>query len=128
MITGVVSAKLDATIQVRLRGRAGKSMRLEAGIDTGFNGSLTLPQALIIQLALKWKEKGSAILGDGSLRTVDLYVGTIDWDRKRRIIAVLQADGVPLIGTALLAGYEFRSEFRPQGKVTIKKLRPRKRP
>ena len=54
MITGVVNALLDATIRVRVSGPTGQELELEAVVDTGFSGFLTLPPGSIAELGLPW--------------------------------------------------------------------------
>jgi predicted aspartyl protease len=43
MITGRVNANLEATVRLSLRSRQGAEKVVEAVIDTGFSGFLTLP-------------------------------------------------------------------------------------
>lgn len=45
MITGVVNAHHEATIRLPLQAAGGRNQDIEAILDTGFNGSLTLPPA-----------------------------------------------------------------------------------
>jgi clan AA aspartic protease len=125
MITGVVNAHLEATIRLTLRGPNGQIRRVNAVIDTGFDGWLSLPPAFIAHLGLSWHRRGRAILADASESVFDIYVGAVVWDRRKRAIPIDEADTTPLVGTALLAEYELKAEFRPRGKVTIKRLRPR---
>jgi hypothetical protein len=47
---------------------------------------------------------------------------TATWDGKARRLLVDEADTDPLIGMALLRGYELKMQIRRQGKVTIKRL------
>lgn len=61
-------------------------------------------------------------MADGSERLLDLYGATVMWDRRRRQIDVAEADSIPLIGMALLNGYELTMQVRPGGKVAIKRL------
>jgi hypothetical protein len=61
-------------------------------------------------------------LADGSETVFDVYEGTAMWDRRVRRIAVDAADADPLVGMALLAGYELMMQVRSGGKVTIKAL------
>jgi len=53
-------------------------------IDTGFNGSFTLPPGLIASLGLPWLCQQQGILADGNVQIFDVYS--------------------PLIGMALLQG------------------------
>jgi clan AA aspartic protease len=125
MIAGVVNADLEATLRLTLRGPRGQLRRVTAVVDTGFNGWLSLPPAFIAHLGLSWHRRGRAILADGRESRFDIYDGTVVWDRRQRAIPIDEADTTPLVGTALLAEYELNAEFRPRGKVTIKRLAPR---
>jgi predicted aspartyl protease len=78
MITGFVTADLEASIRVLVRGPAGQRQRIEAVIDTGLNGWLTLPPALISSLGLPWRRRGPALLADGRGSVFDIC------DRKRQ--------------------------------------------
>jgi predicted aspartyl protease len=52
MMTGVVTADREATIRLIVRGREGREIEVGAVLDTGFNGSLTLPSPLVVALDL----------------------------------------------------------------------------
>jgi predicted aspartyl protease len=54
MITGMVNANREATIRLVVSGPSGQQQEIEAIIDTGFTGFLTLPPALIQALGLAW--------------------------------------------------------------------------
>jgi predicted aspartyl protease len=66
MITGVVTPFYEATIRLIMRGLSGQEQEIEAVIDTGFDGALTLPLADITVLGLPWRRRGRALLADGS--------------------------------------------------------------
>jgi predicted aspartyl protease len=51
MITGIVTGAREAVISLTVRGPNGQEQEIEAVIDTGFDGSLTLPLALITALS-----------------------------------------------------------------------------
>jgi clan AA aspartic protease len=123
MIRGVVNAHLEATVRLTVRGPSGQVRRVTAIVDTGFDGWLSLPSALIADLGLPWQRRASAILADGSETIVDIHGGTVVWDRRQRAIPIDQADTTPLLGTALLADHELKAGFRARGKVAIKRLR-----
>lgn len=122
MITGFVNAALEATIGLTVRGPSGKRKEIKAVVDTGFNGSLTLPPALIAKLGLVWRSYGSATLANGSIGDFDVYTATVVWDGKPRKILVEAADTDPLIGMRLLFGYDLRIQTVFGGNVTIEAL------
>jgi predicted aspartyl protease len=54
MIIGVVNAQTEATIRLPVRASDGREREIEVILDTGFNGSLTLPPMMIVSLGLEW--------------------------------------------------------------------------
>src|SRR5438105_3437054 len=125
MITGIVNVQLEVTLRLTLRGPTGQIRTVNTVVDTGFDGSLTLPSALIVQLGFAWDRRARAILADGSESVFDIYTGIVVWNRRKLAIPIHAADTMPLVGTALLAQHELQAEFRPRGKVTIKRLERR---
>ena len=82
-ITGVVTADRQAIIRLTVRGPAGQEHEIEAIIDTGFDGWLSLPSSLIALLGLVWRRRGRALLADGSDRVFEIYEA--HWYGKGRI-------------------------------------------
>jgi clan AA aspartic protease len=122
MITGGVNADREAIIRLEVRGPALQVEVVDAVIDTGFDGWLTLPLALISRLGLAWQRRGRALLADGTDSIFDIYDGTVIWDGQPRLIAVDEADTVPLVGMALLEGFELIVQVRSSGQVIIQAL------
>jgi len=120
MITGYVNAEREAIVRLRVRGsEPGQEHEIEAVVDTGFTGFLTLPPSLIAALGLPWRGFGEAVLGDGSLHTFDVYRATVNWDGQERTIEVDAADTEPLVGMGLIYGHELRIAAVDGGPVTI---------
>lgn len=94
----------------------------EAVVDTGFNGSLTLPPPLIATLGLPFRGRGHATLADGSESFFDFHEATVVWDGRPRRVPVSTADTHPLVGTALLDGYELTVQVVNGGGVFIRAL------
>ena len=122
MMTGVVSAHLEALVHLTVRGPGGQEQEIETVIDTGFNGALSLPPAHIDDLGLPWRRRGRALLADGSESVFDIYEATIIWDGAPRRIAVDAADTDPLLGMALLYNYELTVQVVAGGRVMIQAL------
>ncbi|MDE2736209.1 MAG: hypothetical protein OXI72_17565 [Gemmatimonadota bacterium] len=61
MITGIVSADYEAVIRLKVQGPIGQEREVDAVVDTGFNGFLTLPPRLITPLGLTRRRRGRAI-------------------------------------------------------------------
>ena len=77
MIVGAVNSDHEAIIVFPLRVTEEQEYEIEAVIDTGFSGSLTLPPNIIRLLALPFRSRGSAILADGSEAQFDIHAATI---------------------------------------------------
>jgi len=122
MITGMVTPSHQATIRFIVRGPTGQQQEIEAVIDTGFDGALSLPPASIVALGLPWRQRGRALLADGSESLFDVYEATVVWDGTPRRVAVDAADIDPLAGMRLLYGYELTIQAVAGGHVLIKAL------
>jgi clan AA aspartic protease len=122
MITGIVTAFREALISLTVHGPGGQTQDIQAVIDTGFDGSLTLPPALIATLGLVWRRRGRALLADGHESLFDIYEAVVIWDGVPRRVAVDEADTDALIGMSLLSGYELTIEAVEGGRVFIRAL------
>ena len=122
MIEGRVNANGEATIDLILHGNAGEDQTVEAIIDTGFTGYLSLPAVRIERLGLSWAGRGQALLADGSLHVFDMYIGRVMWDGQQRTIEVDEADTDPLAGMGLLRGHSLRVDVIENGIVRIEAL------
>ena len=105
MISGVVTGDRQAVIHLTVRGPTGQDQEIEAIIDTGFDGCLSLPSSVIVSLDLSWRERGRALLADGSESVFDIHEGTVLCDGQARRIPVHEAETIPLVGMSLLQGY-----------------------
>ena len=119
MITGVVTSNLEAVIRLEVRGPHHDVPEVEAVIDTGFNGWLSLPGSLIDRLRLPWLTRGRVILADGSEHECDVYAATVIWDGQPRRVPVDASETDPLVGMSLLNGFDLHMEVRNGGSVMI---------
>ena len=122
MIIGVVNAHREATIRLLLQAADGRDQEIEAILDTGFNGSLTLPPAAIAALGLPWRTRGLVILANGTEDQCDIYAAAVLWDGVPRNILVEAADTDPLVGMALLYGHDVRMQVVEGGSIIIEAL------
>lgn len=112
----------EALLRVTVYGPRRRKQTIEAVIDTGFTGFLTLPPDVINGLGLLWQTTTHGVLADGSACSFESYEGVVMWDRRARQIDVCEFDATPLVGMAMLEGFELNVQVRPRGKVTIKRL------
>ncbi|MEB3211270.1 MAG: clan AA aspartic protease [Leptolyngbyaceae bacterium] len=122
MMRGVVNGRCEATLPIWVENGRGRSHLIEAVIDTGFSGHLTLPSAIIQSLTLSWSATDRVTLGDGSEALFDVYAATIRWHGKRREIDVAESETDPLIGMALLYRYRLQIDAIAGGCVSIQAL------
>lgn len=119
MITGTVNADYEAVIRLHVQGSTGHAHEVEAIIDTGFNGFLTLPSALVTVLGLTRLSRGRALLANGSEELFDIYGVTVLWDGQQRYVEADAVDTTPLVGMSLLEGYDLHIKVAEGGQVVI---------
>jgi clan AA aspartic protease len=118
MITGTVSRR-RAYVDLTIRAPDGQEHEIEAVLDTGFTGVLTLPPAAVAALSLPYLGPEPAKLADGTRIMLALHRAILLWDGQERVIRVLAMDGAPLIGMSLLDGSNVHLEVTEGGLVTI---------
>ncbi len=119
MIQGVVNSAYEAVVPLTLQGPEGQTREIEAVIDTGYNGFLTLPPALVAELGLAYRDRGRAILADGSESLFDTYDVTVLWDTHLRNTRASAADATPLVGMRLLDRHNLNIDVGNGGHVVI---------
>ncbi|WP_309743686.1 clan AA aspartic protease [Chamaesiphon sp. OTE_20_metabat_361] len=107
-----------------------RTQLVDAVIDTGFSGFLTIPFSTIESLDLIWKGRDIAALGDGTSCIFEVYIVVVIWDGQYRTITsrrgyandINESETMPLIGMQLLRGYDLRIQAIEGGSVTIEAL------
>jgi clan AA aspartic protease len=122
MIRGVVNARNEAIVRIRVRGPGHSGLDVDAVVDSGFNESLILPTATIAALGLTRQSGGRAVLADGSIRQFDIYSADVAWDGLWRPVLVSDVGSEALLGMRLMAGHELRIAVVPGGVVEITPL------
>jgi clan AA aspartic protease len=121
MMQGYVNKNYEDTILVVIRNNA-KLKSINAVIDTGFTGFLSLPNDIITELGLPWSYRDRGTLGDGSEVLFDIYDAVAIWDGKTKEIEVNSAETDPLIGMSMLRGYRLQVDTIEGGLVIITDL------
>ena len=122
MIHGIVNARHEAVLSLRVRGPSGTELDIDAAIDTGSTPALTLPAGTIAALNLTFQTTNQAMLADGTMLAIDTYNAEVEWDGAWLSVLISEVESAPLIGTRLLAGHEVFIEFIPSGVVEIRRL------
>jgi clan AA aspartic protease len=112
----------EATISLVIGNKNRQTRVIDAVIDTGYTGFLSLPSEIIIALNLPWTGIDRGTLGDGSEVTFEVYAATVIWNGEYRNIPVNEAETDPLVGMSLLYGYDLRIQAVEGGGVTIEAI------
>lgn len=123
MMYGLVNSNCEATIRFVVGNEDAQRQVIDAVIDTGYTGFLTLPREMIVALNLPWTGVDRGTLGDGSEATFEVYTATVIWDGEYQNIPVNEAQTEPLVGMSLLYGYDLRIQAVEGGTVKIAALR-----
>lgn len=77
MMHCVVNSNCEATIRFVIGNENSQRLVIDAVIDTGYTGFLTLPHEVIVALNLSWTGIDRGTLGDGSETTFEAYEATV---------------------------------------------------
>ena len=119
MIEGVVNDAYEAVVTLYLQGPAGQTLDIEAVIDTGYSGFLTLPTTLVMELGLPFAYVGRALLANDDEVTFDVHDVTVLWDGQPRDIKADATGSTPLVGMLLLDRHSLNIEVERGGRVAI---------
>lgn len=124
MITGYLNTKLEAVIALEVFGADGQPHTIEAVIDTGYSSFLTLPASVVSALGLNSIGNEQLTLADGSEIVSAICQATIIWDGQLSDIAVDTLETMPLIGMAMMSGYDLSARIVVGGRVTLTAYTP----
>jgi clan AA aspartic protease len=119
MIRGQVNAAKQALIPLQLCGSERQTITVDAVVDTGFDGLLTLPPDLVARLGLPFGMTRSYELGDGGKVAFDIHRTTVLWDGQEREVEAIVTSGGALVGMAMLRGYRLFVDVVDGGEVLI---------
>ena len=119
MIRGRVSADKQAVISVEIHGPNGKIHTVDAVIDTGYDGMLTITPDIAATLQFPFREIRTYELGNGECVDFPIHDLTLIWDGEPRDVAAVVTDGGILAGVSLLIGYTLFIDVIDGGEVRI---------
>ncbi len=98
-----------------------KSQRVEAVIDTGFDGYLSLPISVAVSLGLELFGLEAVEYADGRTSNELVFLVQLEFDGKKRTVpATLTQSTQTLAGNSLFDNYSILFDF-PRQKITIEK-------
>jgi len=123
MMQGWMNQNCEAMLPIVVGHGNTTNRMVEALIDTGFTGFLSLPLSMIESMELPWIFSDSVTLGDGSEVTFQMYRATVIWDGQLKVVDVAASESEPLLGMSLLYGFKLQIEAVERGSVTIEAMR-----
>lgn len=121
MISGIIKNG-RATVNIIFQLPNKPDFTIEFVIDTGFTEFLSLPPVAVTLLGFPFVYDMYANLADNSNVILPIHQATIIWNGEEREVNILATGKRPLLGTALLDGYELVIQFTEGGLVTIDEL------
>ena len=119
MTSGWIGNNRELVMPLRLLDVNEHVHRIEANIDTGFNGHLTLPPGLPHLLGFISDKPLDLTMANDQTERFPTYRGIVLWHGHRRSVRIIESEGVPLIGTELLWGSLLTAEMTDNGAVTV---------
>ena len=104
---------------IHLVGNNGVPGRVEAMVDSGFAGHLSLKPKQVDELQLRRIRTERVFLADGRTVNCDMYRVQVFWQDDLRTVEVASLNGHPLIGMGLLQGSELRMMVKDGGVIEV---------
>ncbi len=113
MLKGIVNLSGEPLVKTILLSINGRQYGHDAIIDTGFNGSLSIPEKLAKRYQWKWAGYESYEVATGDIVQQNIYLGYIAWfGKNQEVYAVSTHSRDILIGTSLLVSQKLTINFK----------------
>ena len=119
MIEGSVNAAYEAIVSLRVQGPEGQVRDIEAVVDTGYSGFLTLPLDVVAELGLPFAHVSQALLANDEEAVFEVHKATVLWDGQPRDIEADATGSTPLAGMLLLDEHNLNIDVESGGRVAI---------
>lgn len=114
---------LEARITVAVAGPSMEFWEVEAVIDTGFSGWLTLPEVAVRELGLQIYRRRRVRIADNRVTWMLTYRAVAQWQGRQIDILVHQTENPrPLLGTAMLEHCRLTVDMQEGGPVAVTPL------
>jgi clan AA aspartic protease len=94
-------------------------LKVECILDTGFDGDIALPPALISKLAIRNSDSRLIRFADGSVRNRPYFEIELEWREELTVAEVIIIEGNALLGTGLMASGSIHIDMIEGGEVSI---------
>lgn len=124
MITGHINSKIEAVITLEVCEDQGEPRAIETILDTGYSGFLTLPAETASVFGFKSIGHEQLTMADGSEVLSAICPARVIWDGHLYSIDVDILETQPLVGMALMKGYDLNARIVVGGPVTLTAYQP----
>jgi clan AA aspartic protease len=122
MIRGRVTDERAVVIPLGVLDNTGRSWPINAVVDTGFTGDVSLPTSTIRRLSLRPLGQRLFTLANGELSVMNAYSGRVLWHERPHDVVVIQSEDAAMIGINLIWGSRVTLEARTDGNVSIEEI------
>ena len=125
MVAGRVishNANLKPVVELLVYGHSEARARVQAIVDTGFTEQLTLPANAISKLGLPFEHEENLTMANDQPVTFQAFNARVEWNGQIREVKVLEAEGDPLIGMAMLRDHDLHIRAITDGNVSIESI------
>ena len=119
---GKVGSNREPRINVLVANARGDLLQINAVLDTGFNGWLTLPSDVIRRLGLLRQGQRTAIFANDTQDGLNIYHASVQWHGHPQTVFVFEVEGQPLVGMSLLWGSRITLEAFDGGTVVVEEI------
>ena len=117
-------SQLEARVTIDIAGDDRLFRSVEAVIDTGFTGALSLSESAAHELGLRSTRAERVTLADGRSIRANVHAARILWHGQPLDVRVQTLGRYPIIGTALLANCRLTIDWWDGGDVIIEERMP----
>ncbi len=117
MIVGQVDGNIEARVTLSILSRGTKE-DLSFLVDSGFNGYLAIPEAVVRQLNLPLATVQRGATADGRVSYFDTVDVCVIWDGKPTNVRAQVLDE-RLIGTRMLRGFDMQVRWEAGGEIQL---------
>jgi clan AA aspartic protease len=96
-----------------------ESIQAEFVVDTGFDGALALPAAILTLVDTSLIGNRLVELADTTIRRTTYYAVQVEWDGEQHMAEAMLVDGRPLLGYEMMEGGVLQVEMSDGGEVSI---------
>lgn len=122
MFRGRVSPRFEPLVPLDLVETEGQIYQIEVLLDTGFDGSLLIPDHVIKSLGFPLYDDFVSTLADGRSVVVQGFDGQVMWHGRLQSVLILESKGEALLGMNLLWRNRITIDNYANGPVVVEEL------